>query len=151
MSGAPNLVYPKDLLNPETAVPGKAREIFSTTLIYSVGTLLTQFVSFLLLPVYTRYLTPADYGAPSLVMVGQSLIVLATELGIVSGLFRFHHHFDTDEERSRLLGTVLHLLIGTGAVIFIGVQWFAPEIAAPPFLRRLTASRLLTRDPFGDK
>jgi O-antigen/teichoic acid export membrane protein len=115
------------------AVPGKAREIFSTTLIYSIGTLLTQFVSFLLLPIYTRYLTAADYGALSLVMVGQSLIVLATELGIVSGLFRFHHHFDSDEERSRLLGTVLYLLIGAGAAIVLGVQWFAPEIAGYAF------------------
>ena len=127
------MVYPVSLSNPEMAVPGKAREIFSTTLIYSLGTLLTQFISFLLLPLYTRYLTPSDYGALSLIMVGQSLIVLSTELGVVSGLFRFYHQYDTEEERSKLLGTVLHLLIGSGAALAIGVHWFAPEIASAAF------------------
>ena len=41
---------------------GHGKELVRTTAVYSFGTLFTQVVSFLLLPLYTRYLGPEDYG-----------------------------------------------------------------------------------------
>ena len=38
------------------------RKILKHSAIYGVGTALTKAVGFLMIPIYTRYLTPADYG-----------------------------------------------------------------------------------------
>ena len=41
---------------------------------FGIGVVLTQAVSFFLLPIYTRYLTPADYGIISLATVITSIL-----------------------------------------------------------------------------
>ena len=109
------------------------KQIISTTLIYSAGTLLTQFVSFLLLPVYTRYLGPADYGALSLILVAQALLVLISELGIISALFRFYHQYDEEKARNRILATTLVSIIATGGFFFALCQVFAAPLASMAF------------------
>ena len=42
--------------------PTSFRTLGRQTAIYSFGVMLGRAVSFLMLPVYTRYLTPSDYG-----------------------------------------------------------------------------------------
>lgn len=48
---------------------GKLLELMSDSVVYGLSTLLTQIVGFLLLPIYTRYLTPADYGVLAMMNV----------------------------------------------------------------------------------
>lgn len=105
------------------------RELLGTTAIYSAGTLLTQFVSFLLLPLYTRYLKPADYGVLSLIVVVQSVLTLFSDLSISSAVFRFYHSLETPEDRRRLLATGLVSVLGTGGTLFLVVQLLADPIA----------------------
>lgn len=105
------------------------RELIGTTAIYSAGTLLTQFVSFLLLPLYTRYLTPADYGVLSLVVVVQSLLVVFSDLSITSGVFRFYHSTDEGPERRRLLATGFGSVLLTGGLTLAAVQLLADPLA----------------------
>ena len=45
--------------------------------IYAAGNILRQIAGFLMLPVYTRFLTPADYGVVGLMVFAVSLIELA--------------------------------------------------------------------------
>lgn len=40
----------------------KNKELMFNTLIISIGKICTQFVSFLLIPIYTNYLLTSDYG-----------------------------------------------------------------------------------------
>src|SRR5436309_10778936 len=68
-----------------------------------------------MLPVYTRYLTPADYGVLQLidVVVEVASIVAGSRLG--TGIFRFYHKAETCEERREVLSTafmvILHVLL----------------------------------------
>lgn len=109
------------------------RELLGTTAIYSAGTLLTQFVSFLLLPLYTRYLTPTDYGVLSLVVVVQSLLTLLSDVSVSSGVFRFYHSFDSEAERRRLLATGFGSVLCTGGTLLLLVQLLADPIADAAF------------------
>lgn len=105
------------------------RELLGTTAIYSAGTLLTQFVSFLLLPLYTRYLTPADYGVLSLIVVVQSVMTLLSDLSISSAVFRFYHSVEDLTERRRLLATALVSVLAIGGGLLLLVQLLADPIA----------------------
>ena len=77
---------------------GHGKELLRTTAVYSFGTLFTQVISFLLLPLYTRYLGPADYGVLSLLLVYSTGLGLLTEFGLVSGMMRFVPTAKTEEK-----------------------------------------------------
>ena len=70
--------------------------------IYGLGGVVSRLVAVLLLPVYTRYLTPRDYGAVEVLVAGSAVLAEVLRLGIRSAFFRFY--FDsTDAERRRLV------------------------------------------------
>lgn len=96
------------------------------TLVYGVGILLGRAVAFVMLPIYTRVLTPADYGI--LQLIGMLLEVTAILAGssIAGGVFHFYHKASTDEERNSVLSTALMLT----TVAYFGVTGVA-TVAAP--------------------
>lgn len=118
------------------------KELLGTTAIYSAGSLLTQLVSFLLLPLYTRYLTPADYGTLSLLLIAQTVLALFSEMAVASGVFRFYHAAADEPARRRLVATAVTGLLVTSGVLLALVQAFAGPLAALAFAFD-DASRLL--------
>jgi O-antigen/teichoic acid export membrane protein len=68
--------------------------------IYGLGGLVSRFVALLLLPLYTRYLTPADYGAVETLVALAAILATLLRLGIASAFFRFY--FDSADPTHRL-------------------------------------------------
>ena len=64
-------------------------EYYKNTLILLLGKFCTQFISFLLLPVFTRYLISSDYGYVDLLQTYMSLFVPVLILRIDSAVFRY--------------------------------------------------------------
>jgi O-antigen/teichoic acid export membrane protein len=82
--------------------------------VYGVGTLLLQAASVVLLPLYTRYLAPADYGILEILnRTGDVLTVFLMANGLVGAAFTFYCQAKTDEERAGIAATV-NLVIWTG-------------------------------------
>jgi O-antigen/teichoic acid export membrane protein len=100
-------------------------------LVYGVGTVLTKVAAFVMLPVYTHYLTPADYGIIDLIVV--SLMEVATVFAGASlalGVFRFYHKAESTDEQQVLLSTALVLLSTSYAVVAGCLFFAAPQFAA---------------------
>lgn len=85
-------------------------------LVYGAGILLSRTVAFIMLPVYTRFLTPADYGALQLVAMTLEVVSIVAGSRIAQGVFRFYHKADTESERQDVLGTAL-VMLGTAYVL----------------------------------
>ncbi|HEX9351495.1 MAG TPA: oligosaccharide flippase family protein [Gaiellaceae bacterium] len=97
--------------------------------IYGLGGLVQRIVAVLLLPLYTRYLSPSDYGAIE-ALVGLSAIIFALlRAGIQSSFFRFY--FDSDDERRRLtiVRTSFWFTMGTASAALLAGLVFAGPIA----------------------
>lgn len=75
--------------------------------LYAIGSILSKAVAFLMLPIYTRYLTPADYGVAALIEMTLDVIALLGGGQIAQGVFRFYHKADTDAERRAVVATAL--------------------------------------------
>jgi O-antigen/teichoic acid export membrane protein len=71
-------------------MPGQLRQLGKHTLVYSAGIIIGKVASFVMLPVYTRYLTPADYGVLELLGMTIDVIGMITSIGIVNGVFKFY-------------------------------------------------------------
>ena len=72
------------------------------TLIYGAGMMLSRAISFVMLPVYTRYLTPADYGVMELIGTTLDLIAIIAGARIAAGIFRFLVEFVRGNEPQAL-------------------------------------------------
>src|SRR6266542_3543982 len=68
--------------------------------IYGLGGLVSRILAVLLLPLYTAYLTGADYGRVETLTALTAILVTLLRLGISSAFFRFY--FDSPEQADRL-------------------------------------------------
>ena len=66
------------------------REFIKSSSVYSVPSLISQGISFLLIPIYTRILNPSDYGFLDLIIVFATLANLTVPLQISQGLAFFY-------------------------------------------------------------
>jgi O-antigen/teichoic acid export membrane protein len=73
--------------------------------IYGLGTIVSQLVAFFLLPLYTRYLTPADYGVLETVGISNGLIGIVVTVGIAMALSRFYYEPEDISERNKVVST----------------------------------------------
>lgn len=62
-------------------------------------------VSFLLLPLYTKFLTPEDYGYLAIFSVFQSIIEITAVFGLSSGLFRYYLMAKDEAEQRMVMNT----------------------------------------------
>lgn len=97
--------------------------------IYGGARVLLKSLAFLLVPLYARYLTPAEFGVLELVLAFAALVDVFINLSGV--LARFY--FDRDESRWRKQAITLFFLIETiyPAVLIGGLLLFADRLADP--------------------
>jgi O-antigen/teichoic acid export membrane protein len=85
--------------------PVSLRTLAKQSAIYTIGNIAPKIGAFLLLPIYVRFLSPADYGAVALMTSLAGLLGLVYHLGIDGALMRLH--FDTaGRDRARLYFTI---------------------------------------------
>lgn len=73
--------------------------------IYGLGTVISRLVAFILLPLYTRYLTPGDYGTLELIDITSGIAGVVVSVGIAGALARFYYEFEKQKERNKVLST----------------------------------------------
>jgi len=87
------------------------------TAVYAVGMIITRLASFVMLPIYTRHLTPADYGVMSLIELTLDFISLLGGAELAVGVFRFYHKATTERERQAAVATSFLLIAGVYAIV----------------------------------
>jgi len=97
--------------------------------IYGVGGLIQRIVAVLLLPLYTRYLSPSDYGAIEALVALSAIIFALLRAGIQSSFFRFYFRAETDRERQTIVRTSFWFTMGAATIALVGGEIFAPQVA----------------------
>ncbi|HYK09557.1 MAG TPA: oligosaccharide flippase family protein [Gemmatimonadales bacterium] len=99
------------------------RALGKHTLIYAVGILIGKAASFIMLPIYTRYLTPADYGVLELLQMTIDVVGMLAGLGIASSVFKFYSDETAPEAKAEVISTsstaLATLSLGTAIVGFL--------------------------------
>lgn len=89
---------------------------------FLIPTLLTRGLTFILTPVYTRYMSPADYGIVGLGSTLLAVFALFLGLSIQSSAGRLHHQLPNEESQRRLVGTILGFLLVVPPAIALVVE-----------------------------
>ncbi len=102
----------------------RAKSLIGQSAVYGLGNILTQGVAFLLLPLYTQYLTTADYGVLSAVTALNSVLASILPLGLQGAIARLHFDYMDDEEgRRAYYGTMWLTLTVIGLAVTLLLQW----------------------------
>lgn len=72
---------------------------------YALGNFGSKFIGFILLPLYTHYLSVSDYGYLGLISVSVSFIIPIITFQIFDGLYRFLIEVDSIEERKKVISS----------------------------------------------
>ena len=86
-------------------------KLIKNTTIYTIGRVLPQAANFLLLPLYTRFLTPADYGIVNSMHLLATILLLLFSLYVDRAVYRLYYDYKTTEEKRDYLGTTLIFIV----------------------------------------
>lgn len=98
------------------------------TIFYSIGEILPRVISFFLLPVYTRYLSPADYGISSYTHTFVLFLFVLGAFALNSYVLRYYFIHEDEEDRRILIGTVQLAILFMNCVILALAFLFMPLI-----------------------
>ena len=102
---------------------GRKKKLFSNTMIFGAGTFISKVLVFLLMPLYTAYLSTEEFGVADIIMQTANLIIPIAVLGVSDGLFRFT--LDADPNRRKQIFSVAILMLAIGmAPLAIIIQLF---------------------------
>jgi O-antigen/teichoic acid export membrane protein len=87
------------------------------TLVYSIGSLATKAIGFLLMPLYTYYLRPADYGALEVLDLTMSLLSMLLNMGVMAAVLRFYAAASTNREKRQVVGSAFLAMAVTGCCL----------------------------------
>ena len=79
--------------------------------IYALGSLLNRGVSIIMLPIYTRALTPADYGVLEVLMATVEVISIFTGLGLLNSLHKYFYKYDDERDRRQVVSTLFGMIL----------------------------------------
>jgi len=74
--------------------------------LYTLGNLIPKAVSLILLPIYTRYLSPEDYGIVTSMEVLSGVLLVFFTMAIDRSIYRLYFEYKTAEAKREYLGTI---------------------------------------------
>jgi O-antigen/teichoic acid export membrane protein len=112
-------------------VASELKVISKHSSIYGLSNVLNRIVSFILLPVYTHYLTPADYGLMDLLYFTTAFIGMVLEMGINSAVSRFYFESEDQKKRNIVVSSAFYGFgVGSTAIVlfFIAGSGYLTEL-----------------------
>ena len=79
------------------------------TFFYGSMNLVAKVVSLALLPLYTRFFTPAEYGIMELLLTVSALLTRLLSAGVDSALLRFYNEYEAQERRRLVFSGLLYM------------------------------------------
>ena len=98
-------------------MPSVLKNLVKHAGVYSLGNILSKALAFLLIPLYTRFLTPADYGDLEILSITGQLIMIFCGMGLANGLIRSYLLEATGDTERRIAATTAHATILLSSIL----------------------------------
>ena len=129
----------------------RIKDLSKDSVVYGLGTVATRGVGFLLIPLYTRFLTPGDYGILALVNMWGAVIGVLIGLGQQRAVFRFYVKESRREGGGdEVLSTFLALVLSVSVLCMLIVMFARPlaglalgDVGLAPLILLVTAINYL--------
>jgi O-antigen/teichoic acid export membrane protein len=99
------------------------------TLVYGFGASLKKIIGFFLIPLYTRLLTPEDYGVVNTMSTFTFLVSVVSSLGIFAAIHRYFFVAKSEEEKGLIIGTGIIINLFSNGIITLIMLIFSSWIS----------------------
>ncbi|MBI4997773.1 MAG: polysaccharide biosynthesis protein [Rhodocyclales bacterium] len=111
-----------------TSSQGEIKRFLQHSGIYTIGNTLNRLGAFLLLPLYTNYLTTAEYGALELFYTVAAVVSGILSVGIAHATLRFYFEYANESDRNAVVSTNLIASLAISVAGATVVLMFGDEI-----------------------
>jgi len=94
----------------------KIPNLVKNTSLYSFATFLQKGVGFFLMPLYTAYLTPEDYGTFNLINAVIGFLGILILFSLHNAATRFHYQYKDDKGKAKVWGTLLIMVLANSII-----------------------------------
>jgi len=98
------------------------------SIIYGLGSVLLKGINLLVLPLYTHYLTPEDYGIVAISASLTALLSLIMPVSLYSAILPFFFKMTSKSNLRRMMGNIWLGMIGGGLLIGVAFEIFGVRI-----------------------
>lgn len=123
------------------SVSNESKLLARHSIIYGIGTSVNKIAGFLLLPIYTRYLTTHDYGIKELVGLSTDIIGVLTAASISTAFYRFYFEYKEEHERNLVVSSS-YIFLGTFGLLSVALLCFSAPLLAKYILNSSSLSIL---------
>ena len=102
--------------------------LFKDSAIYGLGSTIQTFLMVFLMPLYTAYLTPAQYGIVGMVNVTGQFVYVFINAGMDTAAARFYFDDKVEARRRKVIGTTFLSWTVYPAIFLSVVVFFMPQI-----------------------
>ena len=110
----------------------RLKNLFRSLSIYGLGDVATSLVNLLLLPVYTRVLTTADYGVITMLLTVEAVAKVVFRWGIDTAFMRLYYDCVDQRARQRLASTIFFFLLAVNGTLvaasILSAMWLSRQI-----------------------
>src|SRR3954452_12187420 len=106
---------------------GYLRRLATTGAAYTASSIGSKFIAVFLLPLYTQYLTPSDYGAVEVMIASVVAASIVIRFGMIEAILRFYYRDDVD--RHEVLASGFATLLWSSTIAAAVALFFAEPIS----------------------
>lgn len=114
-------------INQDIIVKGHLLQLGKGTAIYGMGTMLQRFISLLLLPLFTAYLSPHEYGVLAMLAILTMVAQPVFSLGMSAAMGPSYFERNNETCKAETVWTVFSILLVSSAVL-LSCAWIMPEL-----------------------
>lgn len=108
----------------------EVKNLLKHSSIYGSANLLQKGIGFIMIPLYTHYLSPSDYGVLELMDLTINVITMLIGMGLGSAIIRFYHHYESPEDKVEVFTTAF-IFVVIVCLFAVGIS----ELFAKPISR----------------
>lgn len=116
------------------------KQLGKDTIVYGIGGILAQSISFFTIPVFTRVFIPSEYGVIEMIVAVNSFLAAVIVMGMDSAqsMFFFKHKEDGKQAQSTIISAILQWRLVFGALVVIVTTLATPLLSSFFFDSKLT-------------
>ncbi len=106
-----------------------AKRMLKSSSVYGISGVLRNLVGFLMLPIYTRYLTPEDYGVVSLMIFFISLVEISLGARLGLATVKFFHDQEQESTRKEVVASALLITSIISLFLSLAIVFFSTPVS----------------------